>query len=201
MTRRGTKRSQNRCLRCGNTWYPRGKNVSSKCPNCGSTNIQSLGFDITPQGCITAVALVIGGLAALMIGTKSPGLFFVLLILGTVGYIAYKYHQRQKGKKEAVELAEQARAMLQQRQQYLLAKFGNDQNLVQRVLEHNIQLGDSKEFVLETFGQPVSTDSEILKTKTKEVWKYRKGNETRQDQCNFQVKFENDIVVGWDDKN
>lgn len=31
-----TKRPQNRCERCGSTWYPRGADVSSKCPKCGS---------------------------------------------------------------------------------------------------------------------------------------------------------------------
>lgn len=34
-----TKRPQNKCKSCGNTWYPRGKDISSKCPNCGSNHV------------------------------------------------------------------------------------------------------------------------------------------------------------------
>lgn len=30
-----TLRPQNRCRACGHTWYPRGSNLSRKCPNCG----------------------------------------------------------------------------------------------------------------------------------------------------------------------
>ena len=37
MTRR-TKRPQNICEDCKYTWYPRGKQVSLRCPRCGSTN-------------------------------------------------------------------------------------------------------------------------------------------------------------------
>lgn len=34
-----TKRAQNKCKKCGYTWYPRGKHVSLKCPDCGSTEV------------------------------------------------------------------------------------------------------------------------------------------------------------------
>lgn len=34
-----TKRMQNKCKDCKYTWYPRGKDLSMKCPNCGSRNI------------------------------------------------------------------------------------------------------------------------------------------------------------------
>lgn len=33
-----TRRPQNICKSCGHTWYPRGSNISLKCPNCGSMN-------------------------------------------------------------------------------------------------------------------------------------------------------------------
>ncbi len=38
-----TKRPQNRCPECSYTWYPRGKNVSLKCPKCGSGNVKKVG--------------------------------------------------------------------------------------------------------------------------------------------------------------
>ena len=34
-----TKRPQNQCKRCGNEWFPRGKNVSIQCPHCRSRSV------------------------------------------------------------------------------------------------------------------------------------------------------------------
>jgi len=34
-----TKRAQNICKDCSYTWYPRGKYLSIKCPNCGSRSV------------------------------------------------------------------------------------------------------------------------------------------------------------------
>ena len=39
-----TKRPQNMCYNCWYTWYPRGKNISNICPNCGS---RSTGIDLS----------------------------------------------------------------------------------------------------------------------------------------------------------
>ncbi len=35
-----TKRPQNKCGYCKYTWYPRGKNISKKCQNCGSDDVR-----------------------------------------------------------------------------------------------------------------------------------------------------------------
>jgi len=51
-----TKRMQNRCKKCGYTWYPRGKNLSLKCPSCGSNEVGFAG------GGIFLFALIIVGL-------------------------------------------------------------------------------------------------------------------------------------------
>ena len=53
-----TKRAQNKCKSCGNTWYPRGKNLSNKCPNCGSKAV-SINWS---WGGLAAVVLVGGAL-------------------------------------------------------------------------------------------------------------------------------------------
>lgn len=34
-----TKRMQNRCRTCKNTWYPRGKDLSDRCPRCGGSDV------------------------------------------------------------------------------------------------------------------------------------------------------------------
>lgn len=62
----GTKRAQNKCKKCGYTWYPRGKNISLKCPSCGSSEVGFAGG-----------GLLLGGLALLVIAifgsnNKSP---------------------------------------------------------------------------------------------------------------------------------
>ena len=35
----GTKRSENYCENCGNTWFPRGKALSARCPSCKSERV------------------------------------------------------------------------------------------------------------------------------------------------------------------
>lgn len=34
------KRPQNICKNCDHTWYPKGHNLSQKCPECGSQNVR-----------------------------------------------------------------------------------------------------------------------------------------------------------------
>lgn len=51
-----TKRSQNKCRKCGYTWFPRGKNISLKCPSCGSTDV---GFASAGIGAIALCGLAI----------------------------------------------------------------------------------------------------------------------------------------------
>jgi hypothetical protein len=45
-TTRNTKRPLNRCASCGKTWYPRGGNLSSRCPKCGSGKTKLAGLGI-----------------------------------------------------------------------------------------------------------------------------------------------------------
>lgn len=54
-----TKRSQNKCRTCKYTWYPKGKNLSLKCPGCGGTDIGYAGMGLFGQ--LGLGALVIGG--------------------------------------------------------------------------------------------------------------------------------------------
>ncbi len=34
------ERPQNRCAQCEDTWYPRGRDLSKKCPTCGSDRVE-----------------------------------------------------------------------------------------------------------------------------------------------------------------
>ncbi|TXI89583.1 MAG: hypothetical protein E6Q40_02100 [Cupriavidus sp.] len=51
-----TLRSQNKCNDCRYTWYPRGKNLSRVCPNCGSENVAVV-TNWTPFIAVAAVGL------------------------------------------------------------------------------------------------------------------------------------------------
>ena len=67
-----TKRPQNRCTRCGHTWFPRGHNVSAACPNCRSEGVQQI-VRIAPK-------------ASSLVGAVIGILFLVLLLLvGSLG--------------------------------------------------------------------------------------------------------------------
>ncbi|MQA40358.1 hypothetical protein [Rugamonas aquatica] len=56
-----TKRLQNKCKKCGYTWYPRGKHISLKCPSCGSSEVGFAGPSIGIVALIVIAILVFGG--------------------------------------------------------------------------------------------------------------------------------------------
>jgi uncharacterized protein YecT (DUF1311 family) len=56
-----TLRSLNKCKDCKNTWFPRGRNISNKCPRCGGANVTYAG-----PGLFTFIgALILIGIASL----------------------------------------------------------------------------------------------------------------------------------------
>ncbi|MFM0336829.1 hypothetical protein [Paraburkholderia fungorum] len=60
-TARNTKRPLNRCASCGKTWYPRGSNLSSRCPKCGSGKTKLAGLGIVGTLGALFLMLVMGG--------------------------------------------------------------------------------------------------------------------------------------------
>ena len=48
-----TKRPLNTCNDCDYEWYPRGKDVSRKCPNCGSASVAIVAYAITDDNNIS----------------------------------------------------------------------------------------------------------------------------------------------------
>jgi hypothetical protein len=57
-----TYRPQNVCKQCRYTWHPRGKDLSRRCPNCGSNDIR---FGCGGCGCALIVIGLVVGLAIL----------------------------------------------------------------------------------------------------------------------------------------
>jgi hypothetical protein len=58
--------------------------------------------------------------------------------------------------------------------------------------------GQTQEQLLDSLGRPADTDTKVLKTKTKEIWKYNRVGKNR---FGLRVTVENGVVVGWDKKD
>jgi hypothetical protein len=82
------------------------------------------------------------------------------------------------------------------RRERLMKKY-RDAELVDRLMKKMIWQGQSEEQVIDSLGKPLDIDQKVLKTKTKEVWKYHKTGKGRY---SLRVTLENGEVVGWDKK-
>lgn len=60
MSTRTTKRPLNKCKDCGHTWYPKGRSVSLRCPNCRSTSTKKAGLGVGAS-ILIVIGLAIAG--------------------------------------------------------------------------------------------------------------------------------------------
>ncbi len=79
------------------------------------------------------------------------------------------------------------------RKRYLTNKY-NDSELVSRIITGSVWEGQTEDQLLDSLGRPVGVDEEILKTKSKYVWKYGPNGKNR---FRLRVMIENGTVVGW----
>lgn len=121
-----------------------------------------------------------------LIGAGAPKLFeavglIVPAIVVTIVVVLYSWHKSNKKKK---------------RLEYLRAKY-KDEEIVQKIMGAYFWQGQTKEQLEDSLGAPIDIDTNVLKTKKKEVWKYQHqgGNHFR-----LRIMLENDVVVGWDQK-
>lgn len=84
----------------------------------------------------------------------------------------------------------------QQRLAYLREKYKDD-SVVQRIYGGYFWEGQTSEQLLDSLGSPEAVDNKLLKTKTKEVWKYNRQGVNR---FALRITVENGYVVGWDKK-
>ncbi|OIQ72119.1 hypothetical protein GALL_462580 [mine drainage metagenome] len=84
----------------------------------------------------------------------------------------------------------------QKRLEYLRSKY-QDEEIVQKIVGGSIWQGQSEEQLKDAMGDPVSVDRTVLKTKTKEIWKYHQQGVNR---FGLRITVENGYVVGWDKK-
>jgi membrane protein implicated in regulation of membrane protease activity len=87
------------------------------------------------------------------------------------------------------------RQRLAERRADLNMRFGAE--TATRILAGDIWLGQTEEQLRESLGDPVDLDEKVLKTKTKNVWKYDQVGVNR---FKTRVTIENGVVTGWDRK-
>lgn len=79
----------------------------------------------------------------------------------------------------------------------LLIQYG-DPKVVRRIMEKTYWQGQTRDQLLEALGQPAAVDEEVLKSKTKETWKYGPRGRRRY---GLKIHLENDVVVGWEQRD
>ncbi|ANM32109.1 hypothetical protein ABI59_05915 [Acidobacteria bacterium Mor1] len=83
------------------------------------------------------------------------------------------------------------------RRALLMAKY-DDEQVVNDIIGQVMWQGETADQLLESLGSPAAKDEKLLKTKSKEIWKYghEGGNRYR-----LRVTVEDGVVVGWDQRS
>ena len=76
----------------------------------------------------------------------------------------------------------------------LIERYG-DPEIARRIMRGIIWQGETQEQLLESLGAPKDTDQKVLKTKSKEIWKYRP---TGRNRCGLKVTLDDGVVTGWE---
>lgn len=82
------------------------------------------------------------------------------------------------------------------RREMLIKKYG-DPIIVERIMKRTFWQGQTSEQLLDSLGRPLDVDTRVMKTKTKEVWKYDRQGVNRY---GLRITLEDQVVVGWDQK-
>jgi hypothetical protein len=109
----------------------------------------------------------------------------VIAIVGFLIVIAWLLKIKSDNKKQKAWIA------------HLKEKYKSDE-IVNAILNSEYWTGQTVEQLVDSLGQPHAKDKQVLKTKTKETWKYY---EQRKGQFSLRILIENNKVVGWDAKN
>jgi len=124
---------------------------------------------------LAAFALSIKFISAIGVGVGIVGVF---LIIGVGGFIFYVRQKR------AARLS------------FLRAKYG-DESLVQAIMRHEFWEGQTREQLLDARGQPPSIDNVLMKTRTREVWKYQPNGKNRY---RLRITLDDGLVVSYEQK-
>jgi hypothetical protein len=108
--------------------------------------------------------------------------------------VAFGYQSTaHRDKDMAKRVSKEKRARLQ----YLRDKY-QDESVAQKILAKMVWIGQTAEQLTDTLGHPAATDHNQLKTKTRDIWKYRYQGTNRGE---LRIIVENGEVTGWDSKS
>ena len=82
------------------------------------------------------------------------------------------------------------------RKERIYQKYGHTE-IAEKIINQMIWIGQTSEQLLDSLGNPIDIDENVLKTKRKEIWKYHQKSANR---FGLKIRVENGIVVGWDEK-
>lgn len=149
-------------------------------------------------GLIVLVLFVTGGVVFLVSWRASNKRVAQQRALAQQQYHA-AWQAEQQRQQQAAWQAEQGRAwhaqQIAQRHASLAARFGPA--TADRIMRGEIWVGQTREQLVESLGQPEDRDVKVLKTKTKEVFKYQRTGANRYA---LRITLDDDVVVGWEDK-
>jgi hypothetical protein len=84
-----------------------------------------------------------------------------------------------------------------QRRKHLTEKYG-DEEIARRMMKGVIWQGETREQLLESLGKPQDIDEKVMKTKAKEIWKYRR---TARNRFGLKITLDDGVVVAWEKKD
>lgn len=79
----------------------------------------------------------------------------------------------------------------------MLIKKYQDENLANKIMQRTLWQGQTAEQLIDAIGEPKDVDEKVLKTKTKQTWKYFPSGRRRY---GLRITLDDGIVVGWDKK-
>lgn len=133
------------------------------------------------EAALTGVAVLIG-LPIYLFSKLAESVGWLTLVGVLAGAIALWLWYRSSQRRKRVE--------------YLTAKY-QDPETFQRIMDGIFWQGQSEEQLIDSIGRPVDVDRTVMKTKTKETWKY---NHRGANRYGLRITLENGCVVGWDNK-
>jgi hypothetical protein len=86
---------------------------------------------------------------------------------------------------------------LKKRREKLFLKYG-DKEIVEKIINRMFWQRQTPEQLVDSLGRPIDVDTKILKTKSKEIWKYE---QTGKGRFALRITVEDGYVVGWDKKS
>ena len=137
-------------------------------------NTAGFGFILALIPCV-----VIFAVGKAFLNTTGPILPFLVLIAVLAGIVWYKHLQGKK------------------RTEQLLNKY-RDEEIVSRILLRHFWQGQTAEQLVDSVGNPVSVDRKTLVSRKREIWKY---NQRGRNRYGLRVTLDDDVVIGWDQKN